>query len=96
MWEPQLENKSEYMNSRPIHTENGVRVDVQANKTNDPASGAYSSDLYTDKLLQYIDERPRDKPFFAYHAFSAPHWPLQAPRENIEPCVPSFATVIVR
>lgn len=24
-----------------------------------------------------------DQPFFAYLPFSAPHWPLQAPRENI-------------
>lgn len=25
-----------------------------------------------------------DDPFFAYLAFSAPHWPLQAPKEHIE------------
>lgn len=25
-----------------------------------------------------------DKPFFAYYAFTAPHWPLQAPKEYID------------
>jgi arylsulfatase len=40
----------------------------------------YTSDGFTDKLIGYLDERPEDgKPFFAYLAFSAPHWPLQAP-----------------
>jgi arylsulfatase A-like enzyme len=40
----------------------------------------YTSDGFTDRLIAYLDERPKDdKPFFAYLAFSAPHWPLQAP-----------------
>ncbi|WP_441293415.1 arylsulfatase [Mycobacterium malmoense] len=45
----------------------------------------YSSDAYTDKLLQYLRERaPGDeRPFFAYLPFQAPHWPLQAPDESI-------------
>lgn len=44
----------------------------------------YTSDGFTGKLIQYLDERPKDgAPFFAYLAFSAPHWPLQAPDELI-------------
>jgi arylsulfatase A-like enzyme len=43
----------------------------------------YSSDYFTDRLIDYLDERPRDRPFFAYLPFSAPHWPLQAPDQNI-------------
>jgi arylsulfatase len=44
----------------------------------------YTSDGFTAKLIQYLDERPRDgAPFFAYLAFSAPHWPLQAPGDLI-------------
>ncbi len=44
----------------------------------------YTSDGFTDKLIAYLDERPQDDaPFFAYLAFSAPHWPLQAPDELI-------------
>ena len=41
-------------------------------------NGKFSTDHYTDKLLGYIDEQVGDSaPFFAYAAFTAPHWPLQ-------------------
>ncbi len=44
----------------------------------------YTSDGFTDKLIAYLDARRQDDaPFFAYLAFSAPHWPLQAPDELI-------------
>jgi arylsulfatase len=43
----------------------------------------YSSNYYADKLIEFIDESPREKPFFAYLPFTAPHWPLQAPPEII-------------
>jgi len=44
----------------------------------------YSSTSYTDKLIEYIDAGKADgKPFFAYLAFTAPHWPLQAPDADI-------------
>ncbi len=47
----------------------------------------YSSNGYGDKMLQYLGEwheRKDYRPFFAYYPFSAPHWPLQAPKEYIE------------
>jgi arylsulfatase A-like enzyme len=43
----------------------------------------YSSDGFTDRLIDYLGARDGTKPFFAYLAFSAPHWPLQAPDELI-------------
>ncbi len=43
----------------------------------------YSSDYFTDKLIDYLRQRTDDLPFFAYLPFSAPHWPLQAPDELI-------------
>ncbi|WP_276496239.1 arylsulfatase [Pontibacter litorisediminis] len=39
----------------------------------------YSSDFYTDKMMQYLSEQRDEKPFFAYLAFTAPHDPLQVP-----------------
>lgn len=40
----------------------------------------YSTDFYTDKLLAYLKEgEGSGKPFFAYAAYTSPHWPLQAP-----------------
>ena len=45
----------------------------------------YSSAYFTDKLIEYIDKNRSDgKPFFGYAAYTAPHWPLQAPQEYID------------
>lgn len=44
----------------------------------------YSSDYFAERLIGYLEEnRDSGKPFFAYLAFTAPHWPLQAPRAYI-------------
>ena len=38
----------------------------------------YSTDFYTKRLISYIDSNKADgKPFFAYAAYTSPHWPLQ-------------------
>ena len=40
--------------------------------------GAYSTELYTDKLIEYIGQQEEnDQPFFAFAAYTSPHWPLQ-------------------
>lgn len=45
----------------------------------------YTSEAYSSRLLEFIDERPnQDDPYFAYLAFTAPHWPLQVPDDWIE------------
>lgn len=46
----------------------------------------YSTDAFANKLISYLSERTaedKESPFFAYLPFSAPHWPLQAPDEDI-------------
>lgn len=43
----------------------------------------YSSDAFTDRLLGFLAERDRTRPFLAYLPFSAPHFPLQAPDADI-------------
>ncbi len=46
--------------------------------------GGFSSDVFTDQLIKNLAAaEDTDQPFFAYLAFTAPHWPLQAPRETI-------------
>jgi arylsulfatase len=45
----------------------------------------YSTDLFTDWGLKFIDEaRAEEKPFFLYIAQGAAHFPLRAPRETID------------
>ncbi len=52
------------------YTEDGVKTDWK--------EGDYSTDFYTDKLISYIDRHKDDgQPFFAFAAYTSPHWPLQ-------------------
>ncbi len=45
----------------------------------------YSTRDYTRKMIEFIEQdRVEGRPFFSYMAYTAPHWPLQAPRESIE------------
>ncbi len=63
---------------RATYRENGKVVNL-------PANGFYSSQYFSDKIISYIDGNKNDgKPFFAYLAFTAPHWPLHAPDEYIK------------
>jgi arylsulfatase A-like enzyme len=43
----------------------------------------YSSDVYTDKMIGFIKNAQREKPFFAYLTYTCPHWPLQVPSDYI-------------
>ena len=85
-WEPQLDNPDDL----PRFFETAVTAlhmegDQYVSKL---PEDFYSSDCYADKMIEYFDSRTpeeQQKPWFAYLPFSAPHWPLQAPDENIEP-----------
>jgi arylsulfatase len=47
--------------------------------------GAYATALYTDRLIEFIDEARNDgRPFFAFAAYTSPHWPLQVPEEDLD------------
>jgi arylsulfatase A-like enzyme len=60
-----------------IYRENGKEVSWP--------QGAYSTELYTDKLIEFIDaDLADDKPFFAFAAYTSPHWPLQVPDEQLD------------
>lgn len=64
------DNKSVLGGTVSAYTENGQTADWPA--------GAYSTQFYTDKLIEYIGKNRGDgKPFFAYAAYTSPHWPLQ-------------------
>lgn len=90
-FEPQLQGKDEtptFLEASYIalHTED----DRYVKKLSD---GWYSSDGYGDKMVEYLrdwhqankeGEKDEDRPFFAYLPFTAPHWPLQAPRSYID------------
>lgn len=49
--------------------------------------GFYSTTAIADKMIEYLthhDQEISEQPFFAYLAFTAPHFPLQALQEDID------------
>ena len=49
-----------------------------------PEAFEYSSQYYVDHMINQLkNSADSDKPFFAYLAFTAPHWPLQAPDVSV-------------
>ncbi len=51
-----------------------------------PGSGYYTTAAIADHAIGYLDDHAAhhgDDPFFLYVAFNAPHFPLQAPAEDI-------------
>ena len=52
-----------------------------------PGADFYSTDAFTDYALQFIDEAladPEGDPFFMYLPYIAPHFPLQAPADDVQ------------
>lgn len=63
---------------KPFYVEDGNSVDKLPNDF-------YSSDYYTKKAIEFIDESVAlNKPFLSLVTFTAPHWPLQVPDEFID------------
>ena len=49
-----------------------------------PPKGFYATDAFTDYALNWMDTQEKDKPFFLYMSYTAPHDPLMAWPEDIE------------
>jgi arylsulfatase A-like enzyme len=43
--------------------------------------GQFSTDVYTEKIEEFMSSAKDERPFFAYLAYTAPHWPLQLPAD---------------
>ncbi len=48
-----------------------------------PKKDFYTTDAFVDNAIKFINDGPKEKPFFLYLAFNAPHFPLMAPAEDI-------------
>ncbi len=72
----------EYASDAPSAYGNTVSL-VKDNQRTTLEPGRYLTNAITDNALEFIDQREKDQPFFLYLAFNAPHWPLQAPTEDI-------------
>ena len=62
---------------QPIFLKNGKLTERQ--------NGTYSSDLYTDEMIRFINEvREDNRPLFMYLSFQVTHHPFEAPTELIK------------
>ncbi|CAK7199488.1 hypothetical protein SEUCBS139899_002168 [Sporothrix eucalyptigena] len=87
-FEPQFDKPMDFFTRIPVlYVEDGKRKVFEANKGNEYDTGFYSSEYYASNLVKYFEERTdeqKEKPFFAYLPFSAPHWPLQCSKADRE------------
>ena len=68
-----------------FHGDKSFRLDDQPYTV--PKQGFYNTDANTDYAMRFVSEavgEGKDRPFFLYIAYNAPHYPLQAPKEEIE------------
>lgn len=52
-----------------------------------PKEGYYATDAFTDHAITYVNDHKKasaSDPFFLYLAYTAPHYPLHAPEEDVK------------
>lgn len=68
---------------RAIHTRNSLKV-LLDREDYKPEHDFFMTDAISNYAAQFIQETPAEQPIFLYLAYTAPHWPLHAPREDID------------
>lgn len=59
-----------------VYTLNGKEVPIPAN--------FYSTDYFTRQFISFLPDAKEKRPFFGYLALTAPHYPIQAPADDIK------------
>ena len=73
-----LGSSGNHYNNKGLFKENPLSVYSEDGNPTDWEDGKYSTDYFTDKLIDFITaDYADDKPFFAFAAYTSPHWPLQ-------------------
>ena len=79
-----LEGGAGHFNSLPVVGPGKAPYREDGRLVDELPENFYSTRFYVDKMIDYLKtNKDDDRPFFAYLAFSAPHWPLQAPESSI-------------
>ncbi len=70
-----------YSAQRPIVRDPYYSKEVEQRGCDHITAGKHSTELFVDAAVDFLDNRPDDKPFFAYVALMAPHDPRTMPDE---------------
>ncbi|WP_114783119.1 arylsulfatase [Botryobacter ruber] len=78
-----LDGANSYFGNRPYRPNQKLTYALNDEEYS-PGEGFYATDAYTDFALKFVEEsKAKDKPFFLYMAYTAPHWPLHALPQDI-------------
>ena len=81
-----LQGGGNHFNNTGIELEDTLSSYREDGQLVDYPEGQYSTEFYTNKLIEFIREgRSKDsKSFFAFAAYTSPHWPLQVPEDYLD------------
>ncbi|MEQ8363387.1 MAG: arylsulfatase [Cyclobacteriaceae bacterium] len=82
-----LQGGSNHFNNIGIEPADTLSLFREDGKLVDFPTGQYSTEVYTNKLIEFIKEGTTEKsrhPFFALAAYTSPHWPLQVPGNYLD------------
>lgn len=69
---------SDHLNVPVVDLKNGKFVNKRKGEK-------FSSELFVDAAVDFLKQQPKEKPFYAYVAFTAPHDPRMPPEEALKP-----------
>lgn len=80
-----LQGGGNHFNNMGIELKDSLSTYREDGKLVDYPEGEYSTEVYTNKLMEFIKGGLKDqKPFFAFAAYTSPHWPLQVPEDYLD------------
>ena len=78
--------RSVFMGGMSDHTKVPISELTDAGQLSEPKiSGTFSSELFADATIDFLEHHDRATPFLAYVAFTAPHDPRQPPENFVAP-----------
>lgn len=82
-----LQGGANHFNNIGIESSDTISTYREDDKIVNYPKGQYSTEVYTNKLIGFIKEsltENKHKPFFAFAAYTSPHWPLQVPTDYLD------------
>lgn len=82
-----MQGGSNHFNNIGIEPDDTLSIFREDGKLVNFPTGQYSTEVYTNKLIEFIKEGTAEKsrhPFFVLAAYTSPHWPLQVPDNYLD------------
>ena len=84
-WNPRTLAEGNTVITPETQLSNAGELALQNYPTDDVPDTFYLTDAISDASVSYIeDHQGEDNPYFLYVAYTAPHWPMEVPQENID------------